>query len=262
MVAITFLLISFLLSDFLFGKHVPNSGLLNLIGVAFSGLLIVFPHVPVLRRLVLLSGSGLLSFHLYVLMDFKQPFTELGGFSFVEYLTVFVTFIYGFVAWRFLEGWGVIIDRFKILNIGFDYLPWSILGFLLMLETWWSTWVREAYLPRNILYFLLALTVPILFYFLSAIMFPIELLKRGYLKLNYYYFRNIRTICVFFGLIMFSNLVVGNVMEETDFLSNNNLYRYFGIALATLGMLGSWPILHRSVLALGLILIIVQVIIG
>ena len=92
-------------------------------------------------------------------------------------------------------------------------------GFLLMLDMWWGTWGREAYLTINILYFFLSLVVPILFYFFSSVLFPIELLHRGYDQLRHYYLRNNKAFCVFFGLILFSNAVVANVMEETIFWS-------------------------------------------
>ena len=176
----------------------------------------------------------------------------------MEYLTVFITFIYGFVTWRFLEGWGVIITHFKKLNIGYDYIPWTVVGFLLMLDMWWGTWGREAYLPKNILFFFLSLIVPALYYFFSAILFPLELLKRGYYNINHYYYRNNKTTCLFFAMILLSNSVVAIVMEETVFWSSENLFRYFGVAIATAGVITPKLTIHRVVLILGLITIIVH----
>jgi len=258
MVAMAFLLLSFLLSDQLFPRHPPQNIFLNLLGIGLSVTLIIFPATLLLRRAMLIVAVGLLMTHLYLSIDYVQPFDQVGGFSFVEYLTVFTTFIYGFVTWRFLEAWGIIIGKFRKLSIGLDYLPWTVMGFLLMLDIWWGSWIREAYLPKNILYFFLSLTVPVLFYFFSAVVFPLELLKRGFTKLNYYYFRNNRLLCLLFAFILISNAAVANLMEETDLCSSENLFRFFGIALATAGMFMRRLIIHRVILLLGMITIIVH----
>ena len=253
-----FLLLSFLLSDRLFSKHLPQSIFFVLLGIILAGILIVYPSALLLRRTILASASALILIHLYLLFEYPQPFFELNGFSFVEYLTVFITFIYGFVTWRFLEGWGLVIIHFRKLNIGYDFLPWTVMGFLLMLDMWWGTWGREAYLTINILYFFLSLVVPILFYFFSSVLFPIELLDRGYDQLRHYYLRNNKAFCVFFGLILFSNAVVANVMEETIFWSTETLFRFFGIVLAISGMISPRLLVHRIVLLLGLLTIMVH----
>jgi hypothetical protein len=197
-------------------------------------------------------ASTLVLIHLYLLFDYPQPFYEFNGFSFTEYLTVFITFIYGFVTWRFLEGWGLIIIHFKKLKIGYDYLPWTVMGFLLMLDIWWGSGAREAYLSVNILYFLLAMAVPILFYFFSSVIFPLELLRSGFVSLNHHYSQNKKALCVFFGMILVSNSVVANVMEETSFLSLENMFRFFGIVLSISGIITSQLVIHRVILLLGL----------
>jgi len=258
MVTMAFLLLSFMLSDWLFPRHPPQNILLNLFGVGLAIALIIFPANLLLRRSVLTAAMALLITHLYLSTQYVQPFDQIGGFSFIEYLTVFTTFIYGFVTWRYLEAWGKIIGQFRKLIIGLDYLPWTVMGFLLMLDIWWGAWIREAYLSKNIFYFLLSLAVPILFYFFSAVIFPVELLNRGFTKLNYYYFRNNRLLCLLFALILISNATVANLMEENELWSSENLFRFFGIALAAVGMATPRLLVHRAVLLLGTITILIH----
>ncbi len=258
MVTMALLLLSFLLNDWIFNYRLRQNTIFISVGVLLTTAILVYPAALLLRRAILLVSFSLLAAHLYFLLGFRPPYYEVDGFSFVEYITVFITFIYGFVVWRFLEGWGAILDNFKKLNIGYDYLPWTVVGFLLMLDIWWSSWAREAYLSTSILHFFLSLLVPILFYFFSSVIFPIELLHRGYRKLNFYYFRNKKVICILLGLILLSNGALINAMQESVFWSFENLFRLLGVALAVSGMISPKLFVHRIILVLGLITIMVH----
>jgi hypothetical protein len=248
MVTMAFLLFSFVISDQLFDKHPSQNIVFLTAGIVITAVMIMLPSNLLLRRFALALASGLLIGHLYILSRFPQPFSQVNGYSFQEYLTIFFTFIFGFVAWRFLEGWGFIITHFKKLTTGYDYLPWTILGFLLMMDTWWGSWGREQFLERSILNFILALIVPILFYFFSAVAFPLEMMKRGFVRLNLFYFRNNKLICLFFGLILLFNGLIANILEGELLTSRENLFRVFGITLATVGALNSKLTVHRIVL--------------
>ena len=253
-----FLLLSFIVSDQIFERHMPQNGIFIFSGIGLSLALIIFPAKTFLRRLCLTIGGTIVSLHLIALISFPQPFSDTKGFSFVEYLTVFLTFIYGFVTYRFLEGWGIIITNFRKLNLGLDYIPWTIIAFLLMLDMWWGTWAREEFLPRSILYFFISLMVPVLYYFMSAVMFPLELLNQGYVRLNQYYFRNNRIICLLLGLILLSNGIVSLVMEENEFFSSENLFRIIGIGLSIAGMSSPKLLYHRIVLFSGVAVILIH----
>ena len=127
-----------------------------------------------------------------------------------------------------------------------------------MMDTWWGGWGRERFLERSILNFILALVVPILFYFLSAVAFPIEMMKRGFVRLNFFYIRNNRLICLLFGLILFFNGLIANLMEESDPISRENIFRVLGIAVALSGALSTRLLIHRFALAGGYALILLH----
>ncbi len=256
--AMALLLLSFLFNDWVFNYRLRQNTIFISVGELLALVIFILPAALLLRRAILLVSFALLVAHLYFLLGFKPAFNEIDGFSFVEYITVFITFIYGFVAWRFLEGWGAIIDNFKKLKIGYDYLPWTIVGFLIMLDVWWSSWTKEAYLSTSILHFFLALLIPILFYFFSSVIFPIELLHRGYRKLHFYYFRNKKVICILLGLILLCNGALINAMEESIFWSFENLFRLLGVALSVSGIISPKLFVHRIILVLGLITLMVH----
>jgi hypothetical protein len=260
MVTFIFLLLSFFVSDIIFPNYLPLNEIIIAVGVALAAVLIIFPEAIYLRRIFQWAAGGLLFIHLFALLKFPQPYTQINGFSFEEYLTVFLTFIYGFVTWRFLEGWGLVITNYRKLTLGYDFIPWTIMAFLLMLDMWWGTWAREDYLPKNIIYFFVSLIVPILFYFMSAVIFPLELLKRGYVRLHQYYYRNRKAICLFFGLILLTNAFVSYAIEEKTFFSSENLFRFLGITLAMAGIISSRIIYHRIILFLGTAIIIIHAI--
>jgi len=92
-------------------------------------------------------------------------------FSNTEYLTVFISIVYGFVAAEYLYGWGgLLLKRYK--NTSFYYILWTGFEFAYLIATWWGSWIRSEGLARSIGYFFLDLTTPLILFLIGVITFP------------------------------------------------------------------------------------------
>ncbi|MDH5602693.1 MAG: hypothetical protein OEY51_02070 [Cyclobacteriaceae bacterium] len=92
-------------------------------------------------------------------------------FSQVEYLIVFISIIYGFVAAEYFYGWGgLLLKSYK--NTSLYYILWTVFEFVFMITLWWGSWIRSTGLTENITYFFLTLTTPLLLYLIGVITFP------------------------------------------------------------------------------------------
>ena len=64
----------------------------------------------------------------------------------VEYLTTFNAFIFGYVVSRYLQEWGRLINRRRSVAFSVEHFLWPFLGFALLIDLWWSAWVRLKYI--------------------------------------------------------------------------------------------------------------------
>jgi hypothetical protein len=257
-IALLFLLLflSFLGGSFVFGTVSWVDSYFNFAGIGLSALLMFYRAVW-FRRLVLLLASAALLVQVWIRTGY-EPGHQVAGFSFAEYLIVFITFIYGFVASRFLYGWGVILRGFGKISASKEYVAWTVLAFGLMMDIWWNSWRRAVFIESNIVNFLLSLSVPLMFYFLSAALFPIELVQSGYTNLSKYFYRHRATTIMLFGLILLFNFTLANIADETNVVSGENLIRIVAIVLSLTAMIYRKAWYHRLILVTGWCLLILH----
>ena len=96
----------------------------------------------------------------------------IGGFTFTEYLAVFVSIICGYITSEYLSGWGRLFRNRKTISVDLKYLFLTFLIFILFIDFWWSTWVNYESITDNIYRFLLFLTIPFSFFLFSMVLFP------------------------------------------------------------------------------------------
>jgi hypothetical protein len=229
------LFLSFFVNSIFFGDVLAADLYFNILGAGLSLLAMLYRAVW-LRRLILVFGITALLFHLWLRTSY-QPGHYVLGFSFVEYLTVFITFVYGFVASRFLYGWGVMLKGIKKIKISTQHVAWTILAFGLMMDMWWNSWYRGTFIEASIGNFLLSLSVPLMFYFFSATLFPVELMQTGYTNLKAYFEKHKLTTYALLGLIMLSNFLIANISSGDEMFTTENLLRVLSIALAAVALI-------------------------
>lgn len=240
------LFLSFLINDYIFKHLFVTNFFLNTIAISFA-LIGYFGKSLFIHRSILAVAWLMLLFHIM-----RQPIIfnyNINGFSLTEYLTSFIAFIYGSVAARFFWGWGLMISKYNRINFSKDHLAWTFLAFFLLLDFWTGSWPREKFISININYFILSLWVPLTFFFLTAVLFP--LFKEGHaIDLKAFFLSHKKIIYLLFGLSILANAVTANLMEQKLF-DTENLYRIVALILTAIIYIVKKPVIERGVLILG-----------
>ncbi len=142
--------------------------------------------------------------------EFAFP-DQFNGYTRIEYMSVFISFLYALVISEFFVGWGRMIRTRSNIIFSVDHLIYSILYFWILLLNWWSLWVRMAFLGDGFLYFILIIIPLALSYFATVLMFPD--LDKEY-DLPNYFDRNFKIIGISLSLFIMVNLLVGIWLGE------------------------------------------------
>jgi hypothetical protein len=177
----------------------------------------------------------------------------LSSFSQVEYLTIFATFVYGYVAAQFFYGWGSMISHRKQIVYSKEHLAWTIVTFILFLDVWWGSWLKGLFISRHRLFFYLSLLSPLIFYILSIIQFPpLDDAKNQNLKSYFNNFRRYNYIAfIVLGLSFYLNDVFLQNAPITDHLANTG-----AIMLAIIGFVSKRKWVHLLIISIGGVLLV------
>jgi hypothetical protein len=237
------------------GIDSTNENYFRLGGLAICSVSVILNRAW-MNRVLLAIGFAVLFTHMIIM---PMPMEEINSrkidFSFLEYLTIFTTFIYGFVASVFFRGWSLIIQNREI-RFSKEHLAWSVLAFCILVDLWWGLWLREDYITTNLGYFILFLLTPLSLYLLAGGLFP--LMRTGPTDLHEYFYNNRQYIFSLFGIVLLCNFVVANVMEEPSLFTRENLVRLLGLSLALIVLKVNRVWLHRTALAAAVILLTVH----
>jgi hypothetical protein len=125
----------------------------------------------------------------------KMP-VDIGGFSQLEYLTVFNAIVFGVIATEYFSGWGNML-RFRE-NIKFYTLHflWTFFSFFTLIQNWFGIWPRVEFINNNVLYFFYSLVPMFVFYLLSVTLFP-NARRKNKFDFKIFYFKNSRVFLSF-----------------------------------------------------------------
>ncbi len=245
------LFLTFLINDYYF-KHLFEANFyLNSIAISFA-LIGYFTSSTFLHRSILAIAWLMLLFHIW-----RQPIilnNNINGFSLTEYLTSFIAFVYGSIASRFMGGWGLMISKFNRINFSKDHLAWTFLAFLLLLDFWTGSWPREKFISLNIKFFILSLWVPLSFYFLTAVLFPI-FKESNAIDLKAFFLSHKKITYLLFGFTLLANAITANLMEQKLF-DVENLFRLISLTLTAILYFTKRTIIERAILVAGSIILI------
>jgi hypothetical protein len=195
-----------------------------------------------------LLGTGILLLIGHIAWEGDPPsYSSTSGFSFAEYLTVYLSFFYGFVAYLFLTGWAFIFQHIQKIRSGREYFAWTLLGFALLIDAWWGDWTEEPYLAKHMGYFLLALPTPVIFYMLATSMFPLIRTNED-LDLADHFRMNEHMIYLLFGLLFISNLILGIFQKGLLWTDRENYFRAAAIVMSVTAYASHSVTLHRIIL--------------
>jgi hypothetical protein len=182
----------------------------------------------------------------------------LTSFSKVEYLTIFATFIYGYVATQSFFGWGTMIIHRKEIVISREHLLWTLLTFLLVIDVWWGSWLKGFHISRSRLFFYLSLVSPLIFYMLSILQFPP---LDNHKDFNFKeYFARIRRYNYIIFILLCISFYLNDVFLQSKAPASDFILNSVAIILATIGILTKKSIIHTILVLLGCVTLTVHII--
>jgi hypothetical protein len=156
----------------------------GLIGLGLV-LLAFFSKVRWLEQVVIYCAYILLIIHFIIMPSYLSNETwTVKGFSFSEYIVLFITFIYGFIVAQFLDGWAYFVINRKSVKIHFEFVLWSLVLFGLLIDFWYGMWDRNFQISHDFFNFLISLAPAVGFYLISWLIFPEHTLYKGLLLDN------------------------------------------------------------------------------
>ena len=159
--------------------------------------------------------------------------------EFSNYLIVFQSMFVSFVAVEFLVGWRRLIKNRKRYKICWLQLSWTILLFVLLVETWWGSWLRRNSIDNNFGCFALTLTSPAICYFVTAFLFPDGETNESHIDLGQH-FNEVRVefhLCL--AALIFTYMINAVLLTDQALFGYENGLRALTIASLMLPAFGS-----------------------
>ena len=157
----------------------------------------------------------------------------INGYSQIEYLTVFITIIFGVVATEYFNGWGNMLRYRKTIKIYPLHLLWTIFTFLTLIQNWYGIWPRTRFLNHNLFYFFYALVPMLVFHFITVTLFPTMKLNQE-INFKQYYLENARTFFRLYAIYFLFTIVSSYIYNDIGNVLFQNILRGFGLVLSLL----------------------------
>lgn len=234
--------------------------------------LLVFRVIGLLLCVVVISSNkvwvhnivvvvGLTIMLIYLSLDFgniihTDDVGVLSGYSKVEHLTIFMSFIYGYIIAKFLKGWSIMVRNFREIKISWIHIVWSVLAFLFIIDIWWGNWDYNIYIAQHFLNFIIVLTTPFLLYILVLFLFP----AAGDKDIDYWeYFNQKRKyIVTVVVILLISRIAISFWFGFFNAENTTNMLRFAGIIAAFIIWKSASSIVHSVIFILSLALLLMD----
>lgn len=162
----------------------------------------------------------------------KMPL-EIGGFSQVEYLAVFITILFGVVASEFFVGWGNILRNREHNKPYWLHLALTIFTFLTLIQNWYGIWPRTYYINHSFAYFFYSMIPMLIFHLISVALFPSTGTEE---KLDYksFYEKNTQLVYILYAIYFISTISSSFIYEDKGDTLTQNIIRFGGVIFCLL----------------------------
>ncbi|HYC84444.1 MAG TPA: hypothetical protein VEB86_04445, partial [Chryseosolibacter sp.] len=173
------------------------------------------------HSMLVVGFAGILVFMCQIPSYFATPRWLADQFSFSEYLVTFITFVYGFIVAKFLEGWTAFLKNRRLIRFNIDYILWTLLVFGLIIDYWWRLYERSLPSSRTFGYFVLSLVVPIGFSFLSSLLFND---RTNAIRAQDHFRRNQKLIFGIFVAVFFFDFLGSVIINARNIVHVDNIF--------------------------------------
>ena len=178
-------------------------------------------------------------------------------FSQVEYLIVFISIIYGFVAAEYFYGWGGLLLK-SYENTSLYYILWTVFEFVFLITLWWGSWIRSSGLTDNIGYFFLTLTTPLLLYLIGVITFPSRDSMKS-MDVHAYFIERFPKIAFLYFLLFLSIIPNLYLYSRRPDMELEVIVHFSGAIIALVAALRKEKVIGTAILAIGSALLLFHI---
>ncbi len=158
----------------------------------------------------------------------KMPI-EIGGYSQLEYLTVFNAIVFGVIATEYFGGWGNMLRFRSAMKFYPLHFLWTVFSFITLIQNWFGIWPRVEYINNNVLYFFYSLVPMFVFHLLSVLLFPNARISSEKLNFKRFYFSNSRMFFIIYSLYFLVAISSSFVYEDLGDVFKQNIIRGGGL---------------------------------
>ncbi len=169
--------------------------------------------------------------------------------SFLEYIIIFVSIIFGYVASEFFNGWGRFLRNRREIEVHWDYVALTIFFFIMFLDFWWLSYTWYTKVVLNIFSLISFLVTPLIYFFYSILLFPHEKDMDGFNSRNHFLKNNVALYTCF--IILMSISAINEYFFKTNtFYSQENLIRLSAVGICVVFMIFRKRIILLKVLVI------------
>ncbi len=228
------------------------------LGMAFCLIGIVIRNKAI-QLTLLLCGSLVIS--AYILWSYFNQFffdNELNAiYSKVEHLSIFLTFLFGFVVAEFLKGWSDMLYSRSRTKFSLTHFLWTLLSFALLIDIWWGSWNQKALIAESLINFLLLLISPFAIYLLSVLFFP-KLENQEIIDYQEVFLKNKRYIFPCFAGFFLTNIAISYLFDQWELEFKENIMRGVAVILSIIAWRINNHLFHKILIVTSSILLIIN----
>jgi hypothetical protein len=150
--------------------------------------------------------------------------------SFLEYIIVFVSIVFGYIASEFFNGWGRFLRNRTTIQAHWDYIALTIFFFIIFLDFWWLSYTWYVNVVKNIFSLLSFLATPLIYFFYTILLFPHEQ-KMAEFNSRAHFQKNNVAMYILFICLMVVSILNEFLFKTHSFTTPENLIRLIAIGI-------------------------------
>jgi hypothetical protein len=239
-------LAGYFLYDQITSYHLEDR-IFTLAGILLCVLCILVKNRLIIKIFMITGFSVILVYIVYSVIHVRissETNENIQHISKAEYLTIFISFIYGFVVSMYFKGWSYLIKDWKSVRYSWSYLIWTLFTFMILISFWWNTWIRSGYMADQLIYFQLSLIPPLLLYMISVVIFPDKKQAKS-LNLSEYFENHRKRFFQVFLIFFIVNTGLTLLFREATFIGFTLPFRLVAILINVSALWITARIFHK-----------------
>ena len=140
---------------------------------------------------------------------------DIMGFSFTEYLVIFLGLIFAFAVAEFFISIGQLLKNRSRTTFYWEFGLWLVALMSLFVSSWYVYWLRLGYVSQSMLHFLFATLPNVMIFLIISAFFP-RIKEEGEIDLKEQFLHNRKWFFGLFGFYWLINLIIEIILMPPD----------------------------------------------